>query len=46
MVADDLNEACFGEVGDSVVECDGRTLSLVEDYREDLKRIIDGKNNE
>ena len=46
VVADDLNEACFGEVGDSVVECDGRTLSLVEDYREDLKRIIDGKNNE
>lgn len=44
IVADDLNEACFGEVGDSIVECDGRTLSLVEDYREDLKRIIGGKD--
>ena len=36
IVADEINEAFFDEIGDNVVECDGEELSLVEDYREEL----------
>ena len=41
VVADSLNEAFFDEIGDNVVECDGGTLSLVEDYREDIKQLLE-----
>lgn len=43
VVADAINEAFYDDIGDSVVECDGSTLTLVEDYREDLTRILGGK---
>ena len=42
MTADILNEAMYDEIGDSVVECENDTLSLVEDYREDLTRLLGG----
>lgn len=42
IVADTINEAFLDEIGDSVVACDGGELSLVEDYREDLERILGG----
>ena len=40
IVADAINEALFDEIGDSVIECDGSTLCLIEDYREDLEQYI------
>ena len=40
--ADAINEALFDEIGDSVLECDGDEISLVEDYREDVLRILGG----
>jgi hypothetical protein len=40
--ADGINEAFFEEIGDSVVECDGDDIILVEDYRDDLMRLLGG----
>ena len=40
IVADGLNEALFDEIGDSVVECDGDEIILVEDYREDIMELL------
>lgn len=42
VVADELNEALFDEIGDNVVECDDGVLVLVEDYRRDVSRILGG----
>ena len=42
VVADSINEALFEEIGDNVLECDGNTISLVEDYREDVLRLLGG----
>lgn len=44
VVADAINEALFDEIGDAVVDCDGSTLSIVEDYREELERLLGGDN--
>jgi len=46
IAADLLNEALFDEIGDTAVLCDGDRLSLVEDYREDLERLLGGNDNE
>ena len=43
VAADALNEALFDEIGDSAVECEGDELTLVEDYRDDIIRILGGK---
>ena len=43
VLADDINEALFGELGDSAVECDGQEIVIVEDYREDIARIVEGE---
>lgn len=42
VAADGLNEALFDEIGDTAVECDGDELRLLEDYREDVARILGG----
>lgn len=46
VVADAINEALWEMVGDSVLECDGNTLCLVEDYRADVQQIMGGKETE
>ena len=40
VVADAINEAFFDEIGDSVVECDGDEIRVVEDYREDMIQAL------
>ena len=40
VIADSINEALFDLIGDTVVECDGETITLVEDYREDIINIL------
>lgn len=45
MTADMINEAMFDEIGDSIVACDNDTLSLVEDYREDLTWLLGGDHS-
>ncbi len=42
LTADMINEAMYDEIGDSIVDCDQDQLSLVEDYREDLIRLLGG----
>ena len=42
VVADGINEALFEQLGDSAVDCDGDDIRLVEDYREDIVRILGG----
>ena len=34
-----LNEALYDEIGDIVLECDGDSLTIVEDYLEDLEEV-------
>ena len=43
ITADSINEALFDVFGDNLLECDHDTLSLVEDYREDLSQLLGGK---
>ena len=43
VIADAVNEALFDTIGDSVVECDGDEITLIEDYRDDIIRILGGK---
>ena len=42
IIADAVNEALFDEIGDTVLSCEDDRLSLVEDYREDLARMLGG----
>ena len=42
LIADAVNEAFFDEIGDTVLSYDDDMLSLIEDYREDLTRIMGG----
>lgn len=44
VAADTINESLFDEIGDSVLECDGNTITLVEDYRDDLLQLLGGKS--
>ena len=44
LVADAVNEALYDEIGDMVLNCEDDELALVEDYREDLWRMLGGKN--
>ena len=40
LLVDSINEALYDEIGDTVIELDGDTPVLIEDYREDLERIL------
>ena len=42
IIADAVNEALLDEIGDTVLSCEDDRLSLVEDYREDLTRMLGG----
>lgn len=46
ILADQINEAFYEEIGDGVVESDGETMTLIDDYREDVKNILEGEENE
>ena len=41
LAADAVNEALLEEFGDTVLDCDGNQLTLVEDYREELARLLE-----
>ena len=41
ILADQINEALFDDIGDSVVECENDRLSLVEDYIEDVEALLE-----
>ena len=40
VVTDTLNEAFYDEIGDSILDCDGDHISLVEDYIEDVTLLV------
>ena len=40
IIADSINEKFYDEIGDNVIECEGSTLKIVEDYFEDLKACL------
>ena len=42
IIADSINEALFDEIGDVSVECVGDDILIVEDYRDDVNRILGG----
>lgn len=46
MAADTINEAFFEEIGDSILECDGQTITVVEDYREEILKMLGGITDE
>lgn len=43
VVADTINEALFDEIGDNVLEYDGDTITVVEDYRDDVLQVFGGR---
>ncbi len=45
IAADAINEALFEEIGDTVLLCEGDALALVEDYAEDIARILGGNEH-
>ena len=40
LCADMINELLYDEIGDTVLNCEDDCLSVVEDYREDLERLL------
>lgn len=42
VVADAINEALFGAIGDNILECDGERISVVEEYKEDVIEVLGG----
>ena len=42
IVTDAINEALFDEIGDNVLECEDDTISIIEDYREDITNLFGG----
>lgn len=42
LVADKINEALYDIVGDTVVSWEEEKLSLIEDYRDDVKQLLEG----
>ena len=43
VITDAINEAFFDEIGDSILECDGETITFVEEYREDVEELLGGR---
>ena len=43
VITDRINEAFFDETGDTILECDGDTITIIEDYREDILQMLGGK---
>ena len=46
VIADEINERFFEVMGDNVVECELGKITLIEDYRQDVERLIKGVINE
>ena len=41
VIADTINSALFDEIGDNILECDGKTLKIVEDYVEEVEKLLE-----
>lgn len=46
VVADTINENLFDDIGDNVLECDGDTITLVEDYRDEILQCMEVRSDE
>ncbi len=46
IAADTINEALFDEIGDTVLICEGEELALIDDYREEILRMLGGDADE
>ena len=44
VVTDALNEAFYDEIGDSILDCDGDSICLVEDYVEEVRNMLTGES--
>jgi len=44
VVTDTINEAFYDEIGDSILECDGNHISVTDDYRDEVMRLLGGVN--
>ena len=42
VITDTVNEALMDEIGDSILEWDGHTISVVEEYREEVLQLLGG----
>lgn len=40
VVADTINEVFLDEIGDNILLCDGNTITVEEDYREDMLQML------
>ena len=46
LVTDAINEALFDAIGDNVLSWDDHAISIVEDYKEDIRRMIGETSDE
>ena len=44
VAADTINEAFFDEISDSILDCDGETIALVADYKDDVLQLLGGEH--
>ena len=40
VVADTINSVLIDKIGDNILECDGKTLKIVEDYVEEVEKLL------
>ena len=40
VVAEQINETYYDQFADNIVDCDGETIMIVEDYREELEESV------
>ena len=41
IIADQINESFYEQIGDMVVECENDRLKIVEDYRDDIEKLLE-----
>ncbi|MBR3264846.1 MAG: TerB N-terminal domain-containing protein [Erysipelotrichaceae bacterium] len=42
IVADQINETAYETIGDMIVECEDNTLKIVEDYKDEILKLLEG----
>lgn len=42
IVCDTINAALLEDIGDTILDCDGATITLIDDYKDDLIHLIGG----
>jgi hypothetical protein len=42
IVDDQINETAYETIGDMIVECEDNALKIVEDYKDEILKLLEG----